>query len=256
MPRLIVIHPPALEGTVLLVGERRQVIGRGSSADLRLDDPHLSAVHAAVVPAAGGVTIEDLGSRNGTVVGQERVSRPRRLRDGDVVRLGTVHARFEDDGGGERGQTMAMPAAVSYHVGRQEAGQLNNVAGNQYNNHYVQQRDSFLRQVAAYRSKARSVFWLGVLMMFGGAAAYAAVLIKGMGDFQSSFTSGRMPEDFPFGPDVGLGVPVGLIAFAVGFVGNILFWVGLIMQIVAAARARRVDVDPRHSWNSPAVRRR
>ncbi|MEU7893024.1 FHA domain-containing protein [Nonomuraea sp. NPDC049152] len=255
MPRLIVIHPPALEGTVLLVGERRQVIGRGSAADLRLDDPHLSAVHAAVVPAGGGVTIEDLGSRNGTVVGQERVSRPRRLRDGDVVRLGTVHARFEDDGGGGRGHTEAMPAAVSYHVGRQEAGQLNNVAGNQYN-HYVHQRDSFLRQVAAYRSKARSVFWLGILLMFGGGAGYAAVIIKGMGDIQSSFASGRMPEDFPFGPDVGLGVPIGLIAFAVGFVGNILFWVGLIMQIVAAARARRVDVDPRHSWNSPAVGRR
>ncbi|GAA2668415.1 FHA domain-containing protein [Nonomuraea recticatena] len=256
MPRLIVIHPPGLEGTVLPVGERRQVIGRGSAADLRLEDPHLSAAHAAVVPVGGGgVTIEDLGSRNGTMVERERVSRPRRLRDGEVVRLGTVHARYEDDtGAGERGHTAAMPRAVAYHVGSQAAHQLNNVAGDQYN-HYIERRDSFLRQVAAYRSKARAVFWLGVLMMFGGAAVYAYFLLRGMGDFQSSFGSGQMPRDFPFGPDVGLGVPIGLVAFGVGFVGNILFWIGLIMQIVAAARARKVDVDPRHSWNAPALRR-
>jgi pSer/pThr/pTyr-binding forkhead associated (FHA) protein len=36
----------------------------------------------------GRATLQDLGSRNGTSVGEERVLIPRPLRDGDVITLG------------------------------------------------------------------------------------------------------------------------------------------------------------------------
>jgi pSer/pThr/pTyr-binding forkhead associated (FHA) protein len=38
----------------------------------------------------GRAVIEDLGSKNGTFVGQEPVAASRRLKDGDVIRLGRL----------------------------------------------------------------------------------------------------------------------------------------------------------------------
>jgi pSer/pThr/pTyr-binding forkhead associated (FHA) protein len=42
-----------------------------------------------------GVWVHDLGSTNGTFVNGERLERPRRLVDGDVVRVGSTELRFE-----------------------------------------------------------------------------------------------------------------------------------------------------------------
>lgn len=44
----------------------RVTVGRGDQADLVLDDKKASRLHAALEPAAQGVTVCDLGSRNGT----------------------------------------------------------------------------------------------------------------------------------------------------------------------------------------------
>lgn len=50
-------------------------IGREDSCELHLDDPMISRRHAAVTFAEGRWWIEDLGSRNGTLVNQQRVRR-------------------------------------------------------------------------------------------------------------------------------------------------------------------------------------
>jgi pSer/pThr/pTyr-binding forkhead associated (FHA) protein len=39
---------------------------------------------------ADGTYIEDLGSKNGTYVNDARVKRPRRLSDGDEIRIGSA----------------------------------------------------------------------------------------------------------------------------------------------------------------------
>ena len=39
---------------------------------------------------SSGTTIEDLGSRNGTMVGDDRIHLPVEIRDGDAIRIGTV----------------------------------------------------------------------------------------------------------------------------------------------------------------------
>lgn len=66
------------------------VIGREASGDGRLDgEPALSRRHARVVRAAdGGLTIEDLGSLNGTHVNGRRIDRATPLRAGDELWLG------------------------------------------------------------------------------------------------------------------------------------------------------------------------
>ena len=78
------------------------LIGRAASdVDGRLgDDPQLSRSHARMARGAGGVlTIEDLGSSNGTFVNGERVEGVRVLRLGDVVRVGSTELAVTDERG-------------------------------------------------------------------------------------------------------------------------------------------------------------
>jgi DNA-binding winged helix-turn-helix (wHTH) protein len=69
------------------------VIGREQGVDVRIDTPGVSRRHARLVITGGEAVLEDLGSKNGTFVRDERLSAPRALKDGDVVRLGR-HSRF------------------------------------------------------------------------------------------------------------------------------------------------------------------
>jgi pSer/pThr/pTyr-binding forkhead associated (FHA) protein len=76
-------------------GERVDVesgitIGRSSECDLSLQDTYLSSRHARVAVDEGDLTIEDLGSTNGTYVNQELVKGRVRLERGDVVQVGGV----------------------------------------------------------------------------------------------------------------------------------------------------------------------
>lgn len=69
------------------------VVGRGSDADLRINDPGVSRRHALVsvsgVPGNLVITIEDLGSTNGVLVDGARVQRAR-LGDGSRIEIGNT----------------------------------------------------------------------------------------------------------------------------------------------------------------------
>jgi pSer/pThr/pTyr-binding forkhead associated (FHA) protein len=88
-------------------GERLSVdadllIGRGApEEDRRLgDDPEISRRHARVSRGADGqLTIEDLGSANGTFVNGERIDAPRTLGLGDAVRMGKTVLQVTDRSG-------------------------------------------------------------------------------------------------------------------------------------------------------------
>ena len=64
-------------------------VGRGFSADLRLEDQSVSRRHAVIVDAGDGVRILDDRSANGTFVNDHRVT-DAVLHDRDAVRLGRV----------------------------------------------------------------------------------------------------------------------------------------------------------------------
>jgi pSer/pThr/pTyr-binding forkhead associated (FHA) protein len=68
-------------------------IGRGISADVRLDESSVSRRHAILVPSEGGVRILDDRSSNGTLVNGVRVQQAD-LSSGDVVTLGRVLLRY------------------------------------------------------------------------------------------------------------------------------------------------------------------
>lgn len=66
------------------------VIGRSADCDVRLDDTFLSSRHARVANDGGDLSIEDLGSTNGTYVNQELVKGRVHLERGDIVQVGGV----------------------------------------------------------------------------------------------------------------------------------------------------------------------
>ena len=71
----------------------------------------LSRRHARIVVRQGRATIEDLGSKNGTFCGDEAVTAPRVLRDGDVIHLGRrVRLVFHQHG--HQGTATETPGAI------------------------------------------------------------------------------------------------------------------------------------------------
>ena len=82
------IEPPNGEAFVKRLDGGTHVIGRSDLADLVIPDRSLSRQHARLNCENGAWTIEDLGSRNGTLVNRQRIDHPMPLRAGDVVALG------------------------------------------------------------------------------------------------------------------------------------------------------------------------
>jgi hypothetical protein len=94
---LVVLKSPALdEGERFELDSAPATLGRGDPNDIELrGDEFASARHARVEPRRDGVWIEDIGSTNGTFVNGIRLDRPRRLAQGDVIRVGETDLRFE-----------------------------------------------------------------------------------------------------------------------------------------------------------------
>ena len=65
------------------------LLGRASTATIRINDDGVSRRHARVIQLGGEVVIEDLKSANGTLVNGDLVE-SRKLRDGDKIRLGST----------------------------------------------------------------------------------------------------------------------------------------------------------------------
>ena len=70
-------------------------VGRSADNDIALEDDFASARHARVEPRRDGVWVSDAGSTNGTYVNGAKLSKPRRLKSGDVIRVGNTDLRYE-----------------------------------------------------------------------------------------------------------------------------------------------------------------
>jgi hypothetical protein len=95
--RLTVVTSPTLTA-----GDEHQLdsapftVGRSSANDIELQgDEFASARHARFEPRGDGVWIHDLGSTNGTFVNGVKLNAPRKLRPGDVVRVGETDLRYD-----------------------------------------------------------------------------------------------------------------------------------------------------------------
>ncbi len=71
-------------------------MGRSKDCEIVLNDPNVSRKHAIVKKDWNGYTIQDLGSKNGILVNEKLIQKPRRLKDQDEVTVGPVKLIFID----------------------------------------------------------------------------------------------------------------------------------------------------------------
>lgn len=79
--------------------DKQVVIGRSSELDMVLVEDMVSRKHAKISVAEGRITIEDLGSTNGTFVNGEKVKQAR-LKEGDRILIGTSILKLVQQGAG------------------------------------------------------------------------------------------------------------------------------------------------------------
>jgi DNA-binding winged helix-turn-helix (wHTH) protein len=82
------------------------IVGRDPGARVRIDAANVSRQHARIRVAHGAASIEDLGSKNGTTVGERRVGVVTALGDGDRIRIGTVLLTFRSSSAGVPTETL------------------------------------------------------------------------------------------------------------------------------------------------------
>jgi len=86
-PRLVVVEGP-LSGTTVPLKDASVLIGRAPGSSLVIDDDYVSSRHARIFAQHGEWYVEDLGSTNGTVVGDTKIAEPTPLTPGAPVRIG------------------------------------------------------------------------------------------------------------------------------------------------------------------------
>jgi len=91
--RLLVIEGPD-QGRELSIERERVTIGRSLICDLVLADKAVSGTHCEIVASEQGVLLKDLGSTNGTSVGDLRI-REVWIRPGTVIHAGQTSLRYE-----------------------------------------------------------------------------------------------------------------------------------------------------------------
>jgi hypothetical protein len=211
------------------------VLGR----DARLGPPFstdefVSRNHASVQRHGDGVEIADLGSANGTYVNGARVHAAASMRDGDLLRIGQIELKLT-------APTGPAAAAVSYRVDGQYGQVINNVGRDQNNSYLIQQRENFLREVAATKTKARWLIWTGFVAFVAGFAIFAAGVLGFIKQVSGDVSTGAQPSGItPFGRTVD-GIPSGLIGWAMAALGMLLIIVGIVLHIVATSRRKRID---------------
>lgn len=88
--------------TALRLRQQSLILGRDQGCDRVLDDPTVSRRHARLTRSHDLITVEDLGSANGTFVNGRRIEVPTRVRPGEIIGLGNYTLTLTPDGGIEQ----------------------------------------------------------------------------------------------------------------------------------------------------------
>lgn len=258
VPHLVVLAPASFRGRRIELSGDHMIVGRESTCDVRFDDPHVSRTHAALQRHGNAVYVQDLGSSGGTFV-NEAPATARELRSGDVISFASVQARFEATA--PTADTILMPArsssvpaqptgppapapAVNYSIGHQQAGAINNVGRDQYQAYFqqvVHERDGFLREVTAAKTKARWLIVLGFVLFLTGFAMFIIPGLSFAKQIDNQISSGTAgPVTGAGGPQI-LGIPMEELGWVVAAVGILTMGIGSVLHQVAVARRKRVD---------------
>jgi pSer/pThr/pTyr-binding forkhead associated (FHA) protein len=85
------------EGQVYQLTQRQTLVGRSRRCVIVLNSRLASREHCVLERSGAALTLIELGSKNGTWVNGERVTRRRQLAKGDEIRIGSDHLEVLED---------------------------------------------------------------------------------------------------------------------------------------------------------------
>jgi len=105
-----VVHPYRLVfgDRELSLSRGDTILGRSSDATVFVDDAGVSRHHAQITIGEHGAILEDLGSKNGTVLNGRRIDGPTALADGSVILIGATTLKFRMFAAPGSTETVAM----------------------------------------------------------------------------------------------------------------------------------------------------
>ena len=68
----------------------------GGSADIHVEDPFASSVHARIFARNGFMHVEDMGSTNGTYLNGRQLRKAEQLKPADKIRIGDSEYRYQE----------------------------------------------------------------------------------------------------------------------------------------------------------------
>ena len=89
----LVIASGKRAGRAISMKRDKLLIGRAEECDLRPLSEEVSRKHCAIIQKDDVLWAKDLRSRNGTFVNGLRISEPKQLADGDLVRVGSLELK-------------------------------------------------------------------------------------------------------------------------------------------------------------------
>ncbi|MCC8117012.1 MAG: FHA domain-containing protein, partial [Planctomycetes bacterium] len=107
----LTIQTPNGEKVVPLVEGQPLFVGRTSECDLSLPSPAVSRRHAVFLTRHGHVGLKDLDSANGTYLNGRKITKPIRLKDGDIIQVATFVMHFAKKAD-ENGKTVILSSSI------------------------------------------------------------------------------------------------------------------------------------------------
>lgn len=106
----------AHQGMEVALNQDAILLGRGTDCDLPLFDNYASRHHCWIELRDDEWWIRDLGSKNGTLVGGQRVQHEQRLADGETIGIGATQLRFSNPGDTKSYEALPAPPVSRLRV--------------------------------------------------------------------------------------------------------------------------------------------
>jgi hypothetical protein len=95
-PRLEVVAAMGYEPGTLIDVSDGATLGRAGSADIHVEDPFASSVHARIFARSGFMHVEDMGSTNGTYLNGRQLRKAEQLKPADKIRIGDSEYSYRE----------------------------------------------------------------------------------------------------------------------------------------------------------------
>ncbi len=106
---LVMLTGPIV-GQSFLLDRQAITVGRGHESDIVIQDTSISRRHVQFSRQGNDDYIQDLGSRNGTRVNDEPLTKPRLLKQGDIVSIGNIRLEYVPI---QQALTIPMPMSMT-----------------------------------------------------------------------------------------------------------------------------------------------